>query len=297
MSPKDKVQIAREHLDKAQEEAVGGDLRDAVQWSEVSTATKTWTQPAPARGALSEAGLAEPEVWAGRLRQDRARATHGQASELVAITSIVEARSRDLGANALVLSGSTARWRRTAVSDLDYHVIGARPDVADLPEDIDLYSDAPDEFDSKLRSGDDFVHWSVWYGCVLFDDGVMLAAARYLASTGAWPDARRKLYQARDALPFAERLVASGDPDAAQEQMRGVLSLIARWLLLAHSIFPLSRDELSDQVRELGHVELATALGRAINSAPDLDELAAAAELCRRLTGVSAESAVQAALG
>lgn len=33
MTGKPKVQVAREHLTKAQEEAAGEDLRDAVQWS------------------------------------------------------------------------------------------------------------------------------------------------------------------------------------------------------------------------------------------------------------------------
>ncbi len=33
MTSKPKVEVAREHLTKAQEEAGGGDLRDAVQWS------------------------------------------------------------------------------------------------------------------------------------------------------------------------------------------------------------------------------------------------------------------------
>lgn len=33
MTAKPKVEVAREHLSKAQEEAAAGDLRDAVQWS------------------------------------------------------------------------------------------------------------------------------------------------------------------------------------------------------------------------------------------------------------------------
>ncbi|HEU4706611.1 MAG TPA: HEPN domain-containing protein [Solirubrobacterales bacterium] len=33
MAPKPKVEVAREHLSKAQEEAAAGDLKDAVQWS------------------------------------------------------------------------------------------------------------------------------------------------------------------------------------------------------------------------------------------------------------------------
>jgi hypothetical protein len=32
MAPKPKVEVAREHLSKAQEEAAAGDLRDAIQW-------------------------------------------------------------------------------------------------------------------------------------------------------------------------------------------------------------------------------------------------------------------------
>lgn len=33
MAPKPKVEVAREHLTKAQDEALRGDVRDAVQWS------------------------------------------------------------------------------------------------------------------------------------------------------------------------------------------------------------------------------------------------------------------------
>lgn len=33
MASKPKVEVAREHLGKAQEEATAGDLRDAIQWS------------------------------------------------------------------------------------------------------------------------------------------------------------------------------------------------------------------------------------------------------------------------
>ena len=75
---------------------------------------------------------------------------------------------------AMVLSGSTARGRRTRLSDVDYHVIGATSlRVTDLPADIDLYADDVDRFWAKLRKGDDFAHWSVSYGCELFDSGVI----------------------------------------------------------------------------------------------------------------------------
>ena len=130
-----------------------------------------------------------------------------------------------------------------------------------------------DRFWAKLRDGDDFAHWSVWYGCVLFDSGVMGEAAEYVAVHDAWPDPERKLRQARSALDFAERMADSGDYAATLEQVRGALSLVARWLLLSRDVFPLARDELAGQVKQLGFAGLAHALGRSIRERPDEEEL------------------------
>lgn len=160
------------------------------------TVTQKWKEPTPVRGALSKMDVADAGVWADRLRFDRARAASNQTSELAAITATVEARGRDVGARALILSGSTARARRTRVSDLDYHVIGRRPEIGQPEEDVDLVSDDAETFMAKLRTGDDLVHWSVWYGCVLFDDGVVQSAATHVASHDGWPDATRKMRQA-----------------------------------------------------------------------------------------------------
>lgn len=242
----------------------------------MTTLAHTWKQPVPRRGALSTVDVADDAVWEDRLRADRQRAARNQPAALAAITAEVEARARALGARALVLSGSTARARRTSVSDLDYHVIGARPDVHDLPEDIDLYSDSAEKLAAKLRSGDDFVHWSVWYGCILFDHGELRKAARFIAARDAWPDAERKRMQARETLRFAESILRTGDYDAALEQVRGTLSLTARWVLLTHEIFPLARDELPEQLATVGESRLARALAATIHEQPPERDLAAA---------------------
>ena len=139
------------------------------------------------------------------------------------------------------------------------------------------------------------MHWSVWYGRILFDDGTVHQAAKHLAAHDGWPDPARKLGQAQRALPFAEQLVESQDHDAALERVRGVLSLTARWMLLAHDVFPLSRDELSDQVLDLGCFDLAAALHRSIHVVPPLDELATGVRLCHHLTSLSATGARRAA--
>jgi hypothetical protein len=250
----------------------------------MSAGAAGWEMPRPVRGALANAGLEDASVWLDRLRSDRERATRHQTRELLEITATVERRCHALDAPALILSGSTARGRRTDISDLDYHVIGARPRVTDLPAEIDVYADDVAGFARKLRAGDDFVHWSVWYGCVLFDSGVVRKAASDVAEHDLWPSAERKLRQARRALDFAERMVESGDDDAALEQVREALSLVARWWLLAFNVFPLARDELSGQLSALGQPALAHTLHRSVHERLSALELRAALASGRSLT-------------
>ncbi len=250
-----------------------------------TTLVKAWRPPASNRDGLAQLGLPDPELWASRLLLDRECATRHSSTELAAITRTVETRSRALGAAALVLTGSTARGRRTDVSDLDYHVIGANPRVDDLPAEIDLYCDEPVEFEAKLARGDDFVHWTLRYGCILFDSGVMRDAAAYVACHDLWPDPERKLRQAKRALDFAERLTDSSDYPALLEQVRGALTLTARWWLLAHDVFPLARDELSGQLHELHQPVLANVLTDSIHDRPDVADLTASIVTARALTG------------
>jgi hypothetical protein len=223
--------------------------------------------------------------WQRRLRDDRERAARNQSPELARITEALEIRARDHGAAAFVLTGSTARARRTSVSDLDYHVVGdLRPDLSGLPGEIDLYADSTAQFAEKLRDGDDFPQWTVRFGCVLWDSGVMRESSEWIERTNVWPDADRKLGQARDTLRFAEGLIESGDYDAALEQCRGAFSILSRGLLLGHGVFPLARDELPGQVAELGQGDLAEALHRSIHERPSLEALRQAAVRARTLT-------------
>lgn len=258
----------------------------------MTTITRTWQQLAPRRGALARLAPGDPDAWTERLRFDRERAVRNQSSELAAITEAAMVRALDAGAAGMVLSGSTARGRRTCVSDIDYHVIGATSlRVTDLPADIDLYVDDVDRFWAKLRKGDDFAHWSVWFGCVLFDSGVLHEAATYVAEQDAWPDPDRKLRQAWSALDFAEQIAESGDYGATLEQTRGVLSLVARWVLLSSDVFPLARDELAGQLEQLGQAQLAIDLRRSIRERPSPDDLRKALVHARVITGVTPRAA------
>jgi predicted nucleotidyltransferase len=252
----------------------------------MSLAATKWLDLAPQRGALARLARGDREVWASRLRYDRERAARHQSPALAKITRALQEQAKDAGALAFVLSGSTARGRRTQISDLDYHVIGVSSlEVANLPGDIDLFTDDANRFQAKLHQGDDLTHWSVWYGCVLFDSGVMREAAEYVAEHDAWPDPQRKLRQAREALDFAVQMAASGDYAATLEMVRGALTLTARWVLLSHDVFPLARAELPDQLEQLGQKKLALALRQAIHGRPDFemleDALIFARSLCR----------------
>jgi hypothetical protein len=218
---------------------------------------------------LSDAG------WAQRMREDRDRAQRYQTPEQRAITATVMSRAIALGASGFALTGSTARKRRTAISDLDYHVIGRRPDVSDLPGDVDVVATSTARFRSRLIEGDDFAQWTLRCGCILHDTGPMRDGVRLIVELGLWPNAQRKLDSLDVHRTEVERLIQMGDQGAAHEQLRAMLTTAARGLLLHARVFPLARKELPAQLERVGHGPLAQALRRMIHATPQLDELEA----------------------
>jgi hypothetical protein len=121
--------------------------------------------------------------------------------------------------------------------------------------------------------GDDFVQWSLRIGCVVFDDGTARHGLRIIDECRPWPDAERKREHAVKSLSLAGRFVATGDEDAALEQVRTALSLAARAKLLQVGVFPLCRAEIPGQLDAAGYPEAARALAETIHGAPSLDAL------------------------
>jgi len=97
------------------------------------------------------------------------------------------------------------------------------------------------------------------------------------------PSAERKLTQARRELSVAGLVLESGDVEAAREQCRSAVTTIARWLLIENGRFPLSRNELSDQVAALGCLDLAAVMHSLIHEELSREELGAVLELGERL--------------
>jgi hypothetical protein len=83
----------------------------------------------------------------------------------------------------------------------------------------------------------------------------------------------------------ARMMVESGDQDAAVEQVRTALTLVARWQLLGDGIFPLSRGELPAQLIERSQSDLAAGLDATIIGSPTLEDLADFLKAAQSLVG------------
>jgi hypothetical protein len=221
--------------------------------------------------------------WGMRVREDRRRASALQTPAQRQATATILQRALAVGAEAVVLTGSTVRARRTASSDLDFMVVGERPGLGGVDEDVDVYAAGAKAFWKRLVAGDDYIQWTLRFGCILHDDGILQEASRYIEEQGLEPSAERKLTQSRHGLSLARLVLESGDLDAAREQCRAALTTVARWLLIANGVFPLARDELSDQVLALGYFDLAAALDRLIHAVPCGDELCTGLEVGEKL--------------
>jgi hypothetical protein len=235
------------------------------------------------RGDPSDAGM-----WSRRLRTDAAVAQRHQTSELQRITQLVVERAIEGGAEGVALTGSTARAKRTKISDLDYHVVGNRPDVLDLPADVDIYESPREMMQAKLLQGDDFVQWTLCCGCILYDTGVFRDAASTVVERDLWPDGEAKRRRLPELRRLADRLIDVGDRDAAQDQVRAALTSAARGVLLRRGVFPLARSELPAQLRLVGADGLAKSLQAAIYTEPTLETLGSMLDAVAALELVSA---------
>lgn len=227
-------------------------------------------------------GLASP-AFAARLARDTELIDQLLPPELRSLHDTVVGRAVAVGAHGLILSGSTARGYRTPTSDLDYHLIGSPIVTTDLSPALDLHVLSPRELEQHVLDGDDFIQWSLRFGCVVLDDGHIRDAIGLMRARRPWPDSDRKRRHALKSLRFAARVVVSGDHDAAVRQVKAALSLAARSVLLEHGEFPLSRAELPSQLAGRGEQAAARALELCIHGDPGFAELEGAVRAGLRL--------------
>jgi hypothetical protein len=226
-----------------------------------------------ATGTLDHHAL-RADAWERRLSADRELIERLIPDALRDLHGVVVARAQQVGARGLILSGSTARGRRTKISDLDYHLVGNKIATRDLSFELDLHVLSTEELRAEILDGDDFIQWSLRFGQIVLDDGTLLEAIRLMAEHRPWPDIVRKRDHAEKSLELARRVVESGDQDGALVQVRTGLSLAARAYLLSKREFPMSRAELPGQLLATGNAGAARALQACIQGDPSLESLA-----------------------
>jgi hypothetical protein len=218
-----------------------------------------------------ETALTSASAWQEKLGADIERAGRFLAGSLREVNREILRRAQSLGAEAIILTGSTARGRRTSISDLDYLIVGSKPRVSDLEEEVDITVASPERLLARLARGDSFSHWALDHGCILLDTGIVREALARVVGDGLSPDPALLKKQFSRFRQFATELAASGDADAAHRETLAALSLGARWWLLARGVSPLARSELPIQLRQEGEEELASALEQLIYGRPSLE--------------------------
>lgn len=160
----------------------------------------------------------------------------------------------------VVLVGSWARGRQVAdISDIDLLVL-AHDCSADAQPDVQVIAIEPDELERRALEGDDFAQWALRLGRPLSGRDAWAALKARLLPMAPWPRPEAKLAHAARKVVTARALLEMGDTAAATEEARYAASHLARGVLLAQGVFPLSRPELSQQLRDCGQDALAIAL-------------------------------------
>jgi len=167
------------------------------------------------------------------------------------------------GAEFVVLIGSWARGTQdTEVSDID--ILLGKPSSARCSNDdrMHVICLSSSELVDRVLEGDDFAAWCLRFGVPLSGRRKWQTLKLQFDSQNSWPRTARKRELSRRLFQYASDLLAMGDAEAAQEELRAALGHLARAELLDRQVFPLSRPEVPNQLREAGLDTLAEALDK-----------------------------------
>jgi hypothetical protein len=174
---------------------------------------------------------------------------------------------------AVVAIGSSVRPAVRSV-DLDLVIVCNEPAALALkpPLEVDLRTFRADRVERELEGRNDLLGWSVKLGKVLWQrDGYWDALVASWRHRVPLPSRDLALTRARDAFGRLTKVVEVGDLDAAEEQAVSYVTHLARAELLARDVYPASRPELPEQLRQVGADEIANLLERLID--PEAEHL------------------------
>ena len=151
-------------------------------------------------------------------------------------------------------------------NDLDLVVVRTGPPArVDAPIEVDLRHFQAEEIDLKVQEGNDLLGWAAIFGIPLVDkDRFWTRFVDRHRGRIPMPSAQVARDRAQKAQTHVERLLDTGDEEAAAEQLVSMLTHLARAALVETGTYPASRPELPGQLRARGEHEIADALEQAI---------------------------------
>jgi hypothetical protein len=164
--------------------------------------------------------------------------------------------------------GSSVRPNVTSV-DLDLVVICE--DSAKFryrpPMEVDVRKFDGAAVPQEIESGNDLLGWCIKFGVVLFDrSGFWNHVLQKCSDRLPLPSAQAARERAEITKRRTQELLKMGDSEAALEQQVSYLTHLARAALIDHAVYPASRPELPDQLREVGESELAAEFDNALKA-------------------------------
>lgn len=182
------------------------------------------------------------------------------------VIAFLDAALRDENVLAVVPIGSAIR-ADVPSDDLDIVVICKRKEGLDhrAPIEIDIRTFDMDEVTTRLDEGNELLAWAIKFGNPLLDrERYWKHLVANWADRVPLPDPLLAGRRADALLRHVRTLEKIGDRPAAAEMRLSYLTLKARAKLSELQIFPTSRPELPQQLREIGEGVLADALEDAI---------------------------------
>jgi predicted nucleotidyltransferase len=168
----------------------------------------------------------------------------------------------------VVLVGSWARGTASSRwSDIDVLVVGEHDGPVPPPR-IQLITMTQAELGQRVAAGNDFAQWALRFGHPLRNRHQWDDLKSQLLAKAPWPAREAQIKHARKKLKTSHDLLAMGDISAAEEEVRFALSHVARAELLARRVFPLSRQELPRQLRDVYQKQLADMMETANSPTP-----------------------------
>jgi predicted nucleotidyltransferase len=154
---------------------------------------------------------------------------------------------------AVIAMGSAVRDRGHRRSDLDLLLVyrEKRPAVKP-PLEVDIRFTRLDQLDDLVAKGSEIVCWALKFGAALYDpENYWEQLQHKWKGRIPLPSAIEARTRAMQTLERAKEMLELDDDSAADDLLLTALTQFARERLIQHHVFPASRPELPDQLREL----------------------------------------------